>query len=76
MMIRFVNIFPIWNEKDVEMVTKQKSGGVCNHYEDVWPICFKEIVNKKKQNYNDTEKIYQAAFLSTTKHRTGSEDES
>lgn len=42
--------FPIWNEKDVEMVTKQKSGGVCNHYEDVWPLCFKENMNKKKQN--------------------------
>lgn len=58
------------------MVTKQKSGGVCNRHEDVWPICFKENVNKKKQNHNSTEKIHQAALLSTTKHRTGSEDES
>lgn len=32
------------------MVTKQKSGGVCNHYEDVWPLCFKENMNKKKQS--------------------------
>lgn len=58
------------------MVTKQKSGAVCNHYEDIWPICFKENMNKKKQNYNGMEKIHQPAFLSTTKHRTGSEDES
>lgn len=42
----------MWNEKDVEMVTRQKSGGVCNHYEDVWPICFTENMNKKKYNYN------------------------
>lgn len=58
------------------MVTKQKSSGVRNHYEDVWPICFKEHVKKNKQNYNGTEKIYQAPFLSITKHRTGGEDES
>lgn len=52
--------FPIWNEKVVEMVTKQKSGGVCNHYEDVWPIYFN--VNKKKQDYNGTEKITKHPF--------------
>lgn len=48
MMIRFFNL-PIWNEKDVEMVTKWKSHSVCNHYEDVWAAYFGENVNETKQ---------------------------